>query len=601
MPQSRQIKYTGKDFPEFKEQLENLAKQYFPDQFSNFNEHSIEMMLLEMMAYTGDVISFNTDENFKQLFQKYAYEPEAIFRNARAVGYNPETVSVAVGEVQISQIVPAYLNNGEYVPDKDYAGIVGIGSRFTDFTGESKYTTIEDVNMKDYENSILEETDTNENPAYYRIFKTAKVRSGKKLQKEIAINDPQANLKLFVDDNVAYIDSVEDSEGNIWYQVDYLSEDTIFEAIKNENLGINFEQYTNTNPYVLKLRRASRRFTVEHNSKGECYLIFGQGKDVVSDDIQNLTIRDLLTTNQQATTDISNTFVVENFLNSDSYGLAPHNTTLIINYIVSDGNTENANANTVVSIERMNLSFSNNSNELIRNSFEVENLDPIVGGRFLNDPDYIKNMSSKSFLSQRRCVTDRDYIVRTLLMPPKFGNISKAFTERTDSDVRTLNLYVLSKNKLGNLENTTNLTKENLSNYLEKYRMISDGINIIDPYIINIGVDFKFTSVNGYSIEKAIRNVSQKIEEFFNVDNFEISQPIVIEQLKNKMSEADGVLTINSIEFVNKWKLDGGYSGVKYDVHINGSNYDNGILYPPADVGIFELKFPKRDIRGSQE
>jgi hypothetical protein len=610
---TRQIKYVNRDFPDLMQELTNYAKQYFPSTFSNFNDYSPEMMLMEQMAYVGDVLNFYLDDRFKELFIKYAEEPQSIFRDAKFLGYKPQTVSVSVGYVTFSQLVPAILGeDGFYIPDENFCAVINEGSTVSSITGTNIYTTTEKCDMTDYDEFVIVELDGNNTPTLIRIYKETKIRSGINKQKRFNLVNPVPNLRLFIDESVAFIESITDSEGNRWWEVDYLAQDTIFESIENLNINPEYDLYNEETPYLLRTRRASRRFIVDHLSDGSCYVQFGSGTDVVESSTKPLTTDDLLTTNEVASLATNNVFVVENYLRNDSYGLTPYGTTLTINYVTSLGERENTKINNISTIVNVNAIFKQSVTDDISNSFEVNNDRPVLGAGKLNSPERIRFEAPEAYQAQHRCVTNRDYIIRAKIMPSKFGKVEKVFVEKDYDYLRlrrlnddriankALNIYVLSKNKDGRLSYCNAVTKNNLKTYLSEFRMVTDTINILNPFIINIGVEFNYISQREFNHNEVFLNISKKIEEYFNIDNWEINQPIILEDLRYAMYEAEGVLAITNINFVNKVFIEDGYSGIAYNVDVNGSNFDNikGVLYPPADVGIFELKYPKLDIKG---
>ena len=137
--------------------------------------------------------------------------------------------------------------------------------------------------------------------------------------------------------------------------------------------------------------------------------------------------------------------------------------------------------------------------------------------------------------------------------------------------------------------------KQNLKTYLSRFRPITDVVNIKNGYIINIGVDYKIITKSNFSQEQVLGLVNERVTEFFNIDNWQINQPIVLSDLGYEISLVDGVASVTDIKIVNKYQTSEGYSGNGYDV--DGA-LKNGILYPSLDPSIFEVKFPLKDIRG---
>lgn len=611
MISNRQKKYTKRDYEDLKDELMNLSKQYFPNFFNDFSEYTMEAMLMEMVAYVGDNLNFYIDDRYKQQFIQHADDLESMYRISKSKGYKPQTVSIAYGEIQLSQNVPSKIENGVYVPDQDYMGLIRRGSVFSDVSKDNYYTVLEDSNMKNYDS--LEVVELNgSNPSVYRITKDITVRSGELKEKRLVVEDVEQYKTLSLDNNVAYIESVIDSDGNVWYEVDFLAQDTVFDDI-NLNIVTNDDFNTRQTPYLLIPRRVNRRFIVDHTYDGKCRLKFGSGIDTLDDELKSLSTDDLLTTNSLSQLQLSSTYSIENFLKNDSFGLVPYDTTLTVRYIKSLGEEENTNSNTVTNIVDLIADFPTQVGDPIIESFEVNNIEPIIGASFLNSLEKIRNESYEAFYSQKRCVTERDFILRAKLLPTKYGSFSKVFVEKDyvantsqnaesqrKKDFKSINIYVLSKDTQGNLINSSTYAKQNLKNYLRNYKMVSDSINILDAFVINIGVTFNFTPQPDNNSDLVLLKISERVESFFDVDNWELNQPIDIESLKMEMMKAEGVSSVSDINITNKYDQSLGYSPIKYDCEVGGSNYDRSrnILYPPKDVGVFELKFPEQDIEG---
>jgi len=598
----RDTSFIERDYEGLKNELLILAKKYFPSTFQEFSEYSIETMLMELIAYTGDITNFYIDDRFRQNFLQYATDLESIYRISKSRGYKPQTVSVAYGNVEFSQLTGAKLNvNMDHVPDEDDCAVIKSGAIISDVSKSATFTTLESCDFKNYDRYEVVER-TNNVPVKFRVYKKVKVRSGNVKTRQLDIGTPDKYPSFFIDNNVAFIIDISDSNGNHWYEVDFLSQDTIFEGIDIENHTEEYEQYKNQTPYILTTKKISRRFTTDHTTDGKCYIKFGSGVDGIDNKLRNLSSEDLLTTNDLSKITESETFSIENFLRSDSFGLIPTNTTLYVKYVKSNGNEENVSSNTITNIVHIIPTFSTAVSEEIRDSIEVNNDESILGGAFNNNIEKIRNESQEAFFTQKRCVTAKDYMIRSKMMPSKYGKISKVFVEKDHihSGSKGVNIYVLSEDINGNLVLANKATKQNLINYLKEFKMASDRITVLDPFIINIGVDFKFMASSGYDNDEVLLNISRRVEEFLHHDNFELNQPIIVSKLIQEMDKAEGVVSITDLNIVNKYNEGEGYSNVKYDTSINGENYDNNkrILYPALDVSIFELRYPLEDITG---
>lgn len=609
----RQIKYTNRDFDSIMGDIETYAKQYFPDYFNKFSseQYSVEKLISELIAYQSDVLNYYIDDRFSESYLQYALETESVYRNAKRLGYKPQSVSLAIGEVEFSQLVPSVLSgSGKYYPDTGSAYIIKENTRLTNTSGENRYFVTEQCNMKEYSSSSVELTGSSGEPTYHRIFKNTKVRSGNRKQKTISVGSAESYRNLFVDKNVAFIESIVDSEGNKWYEVDYLGQDFILDKVENDGTNLEFEEFSDSNPYILKIKKVPRRFTVDHKSNGDCHVMFGAGLDSINEELQNISAYDILDLNELADVNTTSNIIADNFSNSDSYGLSPYNTSLTITYIVSTGEEENVKANNITVINNLIANIPSGVDNIVSTSLQVNNNESVSGASFINNIEKIRQDASKAFRSQNRCVTDDDFMIRAKMMPNRYGNISKVFVQKDDGFERyissqneklpsnTINMYVLSKGSNGYLENSNMVTKNNLKTYIDQYRMAGVSVRIKDPYIVNFAIDFDYMVRRNYVKEEVLFNLFKVIENYFHFDKWEINQPIIVEDLKVKMFEVDGVASISNIKFTPKSDIDEGYSGVIYNMD-DEMDKEKGIIYPPKDIGIFELKYPKQNITGT--
>jgi hypothetical protein len=210
--------------------------------------------------------------------------------------------------------------------------------------------------------------------------------------------------------------------------------------------------------------------------------------------------------------------------------------------------------------------------------------------------------------TQLRTITNDDYIIRTLSLPSKFGLISKAFVSQdmgvsvnypTDllatQNPNALSLYVLSKNTTGNLTISNQALKQNLKTFLSEYRMLTDAVNIKDAFIINIGVNFDIVTLPNYNNDEVLSRCISFLINYFNVNNWQINQPIILKNLYVGLDQLDGVQTVQNINIINKTDISLGYSQYSYDIEAATLN---NVIYPSLDPMIFEVKYPFQDIQG---
>ena len=199
-------------------------------------------------------------------------------------------------------------------------------------------------------------------------------------------------------------------------------------------------------------------------------------------------------------------------------------------------------------------------------------------------------------------VTQQDYLVRALSMPSNLGVIAKAYAcpskigEYQAGELpAVLDLYVLSKNVLGQLRSASFALKQNLRTYLSEYRMINDSIKIKNAFIINIGVEFDVIVLPNYNNNEVLTKCINTLQDHFNIENWQINQPIMINQLYVMLDKVEGVQTVQNVIVKNLTGESLGYSEYAYDVP---GALINDVIYPSIDPMIFEVKYLKEDIKG---
>jgi hypothetical protein len=646
-PQGKDVKYLSKDFSTLKEDLINFAKTYFPNSYKDFSSSSPGMMFIELAAYVGDVASYYTDQAFKEGQILSASERKNIISLSRFLGYKVKPARSSTTEVELFQLCPAIQDStGNYIPDTDYTLSVREHAQFSN-TSNQLYLLEEPVDFSvDTKLSPREATvysrDSANLPTFFLLKKTAKVSSGKIVTRDFQVGALQPFLKLVLDeDNVLGILNVTDSDNNKWYEVDYLAQELILTEVPND---VSFEgtlaNFREDVPYILKYLRTPRRFITKVDDKNLTTLEFGAGSEGFSDEIVNLSSQSIgvgLTGVDKARIP----FDPSNFLKNESYGIAPSNTTITVTYIVGGGITSNCPSNDIRQV--VSVDFENSEDGLtpdesnllntVKNSFKVNNPDPSTGGKDSETESEIKQNAMANFPSQLRSVTRDDFLVRVYSMPSRYGSIAKAqvitnnslnvnvnklLTGTVDqnnvatvnddsidnyfrkitydsSNPFSINLYVLSYDSNKNLTPINEALSTNLIKYLGKFRMLTDGINIIDGYVINIGVEFSIIVYKGYNKKEVLKQCIDAVKTFFDIDFWNFSQPINISQLELEIAKIDGVQSISNVKITNKTINDGNYSSVEYDIE---AATRNKIIYPSLDPSCWEVKYPDVDIRG---
>jgi hypothetical protein len=396
-----------------------------------------------------------------------------------------------------------------------------------------------------------------------------------------------------------------------------------------------------TAPYILKLKKTSRRFTTYIDEKDKTILRFGAG---ISDNADEEIIPNpdsVGSTLPGSPSHLTKAFDPSNFLKTKAFGLAPSNTTLTVKYAHGGGISDNANANNITEVSSVSFDIADNllSATLVQNakdSLAVTNPNPATGGSAGQSIREVRESALAYYQAQQRAVTKEDYIVRVYSLPPKYGNIAKAFMVQDDQLNETvgiekqnslitaqdvgksvksisaripnplaMNLYTLGYNVNKNLAPLNQTVKQNLKTYLSQYRLATDAINIKDAYIINISVNFAILTKLGFNKNDVLLRCISTVKEFFDIDRWQIGQPIILTDIAYELSLIDGVASVVAptennpdklpIVVENKYKIQDGYSGNFYDIQ---SGMIESILYPALDPSIFEVKFPNSDIKG---
>ena len=629
----KEIRYLNKDFTSFKDNLIEFTKIYFPKEYNDFNESSPGMMFIEMASYVGDVLSYYIDNQFKESLLAFAEEKRTVYNMAQSLGYKPKLSSPATTDVDVFQTVPA-LSSGagaSYTtkPDLRYSMVIKSGMEIGSETGIT-FITQEDCNFKfsssydPLEISIYESSGNV--PTTYLLKKSIQASSGTIATEYFTFNAAEKYKRIaLANSNITEIISCTDSDGNDWYEVPFLAQDTVFEDMQNtEKNDDDLYQYADQAPYLLKLIKTSRRFTTFIREDGRTELRFGAGTSD-SPDEEIIPNPDTVGSALPGSPSYLNTaFDPSNFLKTKAYGQAPSNTQLTITYRYGGGISHNVNSNTVRNIQSINVTTDQSglTPSLVastRASIAVNNPIPATGGRDAESIVEVKNNTLAYFQAQQRAVTKEDYITRIYALPTKYGNVAKCYiVQDTQLDSKSganadsrvanplaLNLYTLGFDASKKLTNLNKAVKENIQTYLTQFRMVTDAVNIQNAYVINIGVKFNLLTKAGYNKDEVVLRAIQKVKDFFDIDKWQIGQPIVIADLAYQISLTDGVSAVVAPEennsdglpilIENKFLESGGYSGNLYDIK---SATQDGVIYPSLDPSIFELKFPNVDVEG---
>lgn len=637
-PPSKDIRYIGRDFDSIKQGLIDFVKTYYPNTYNDFNEASPGMMFLELVSYVGDTLNYYIDSQLKESLILQATEKKNVLAIAAAMGYKPKVSVAASVDLDVFQLMPASSSGTTQVPDTRYALRINPGMRVKTTIDPLIPTVLEDPSVNFYIQDIVDfSIDTTDDPVIYTPYtvdpntgteyflakKKARAISAAPFTTTEVVGPATKFFKFKIPFDTSNsentpdfigIDSIIDSDGNTWTEVPYLAQDTIFEQITNTSFNDpDASVYSDEIPYLLKLKKIPRRFVTRLLDDG-IEVQFGAGIST-SQDNELLPTPDNIGVNLPTGKPDIDVAIDPNAPGiTKAYGLAPSNTTLTITYLRGGGIRSNVGSGTLTTINGVDtntLNFPLNTpilNTTILNSIAVNNQYAAAGGRSQETLEEIRQNALKQLTSQNRAVTRDDYIIRTLSLPPRFGSVSKVFitpdeqnnlltseTQDTVANPLAMNLYVLGYNSQKELTQCNLAVKENLKTYISHYRMLTDSINIRNAFVVNIQVNFDIIPLRDKNANEVLLKCIDAVKDFFNIDRWQINQPIVLSDIYNVLLAQVGVQTVTRVNILNLSDEVLGYSNIYYGIN---EATRNGIIYPSLDPMIFEVKYKDNDIKG---
>ena len=655
---TKNLNYVGKDFSTLKQNLVDFTKTYFPDTYSDFNEASPGMVFIEQAAAIGDVLSFYQDAQLKESMLAYATERKNVVSLAQSMGYKPKITSPAVTTMTVYQLIPSIGTGINNRPDNSYYLKIKDGMEVLSTTNSNIiFRTVDSVdfeNPTDREIDVYERNTATGEPTLYLITKKVKAISATQKETSVTLSDSTDYPSVTINDtNIIEISSLMEGS-NKYYEVPYLAQESIFVEKPNTESNSELSTYSSTVPYILEVQKVPRRFSVKVNSDNTIDLQFGAGKSITGDETLLPNTKNVGLGLANSINRLNQGIDPSNFLKTNTLGVAPANKTLTIKYLVGGGVESNVNQGDLTTIRKIEfeedlLSVADlNLYSTMKQSVAVENLEAAVGGRGPESIEEIRQNALAMFGSQNRAVTKQDYVVRAISMPERYGSVAKVyvsqdgeidnnspssilanpntlaeFTNLVDSlknsnkaDIQkelvkflankktslnevnnpfAINMYVLGYDGNKKLTTLNQAVKQNLKTYLGEYRMMTDAVNIIDGYIVNIGVDFEIICYSNYNKREVLTNCLTQLQSYFEIDNWTFNKPINISEIELILANVEGVMSVPSVKIGNLCREDGSYSANDYNID---EATKGKIVYPSLDPCIFEVKYPNKDIKG---
>lgn len=602
LKKKKRVSYLNKDFDGFRSDLLEYARTFFPDQIQDFSEASMGGMFLDMAAYVGDVMSFYLDHQFQELNIETAVERKNIERHLRSAGVESTGASPAVVEVTFFLTVPAVYSDGEYIPDRSACPVIRRNTSVIS-TGGITFNLVNDIDfseLDEFDEFVakyrIKNTSTAGNPSYFELSRKGLCVSGKIGEKETKIGDsfvPFRKITLSAP-NVTEILSVIDSEGNRYYEVGALTQDTVFRSVINGDLNDS-----KMVPSTLEVVPAPYRYIKRRNlNTGKTQIQFGSGlADSLDDDIipdpSSLSI-------PLYGKKVFSRFSIDpnSLLKTKTMGVSPVNTTVKVTYRHGGGLTHNVGAKSLRSIGNLSIKFPHNPDPRVaarvRGSIVTTNLEAASGGAPAPTINELKRSVTSYRNSQSRIVSKQDLLARIYTMPSEFGRVFRAGLGENPNNPLAGIVYIISQDRSKKLTVAPDALKENLVKYLNEYRLVSDAVDILDASVVNLKVVVEILTDSSQNPDTISNVVNTKIKKFFDIKNFQIDQPIVKSELMNLVGSVEGVMSVVDLKVLN---VSGEIAGRKYSSVSHNINLSTikGIIFPPKG-GIFEMRHPSEDI-----
>tara|TARA_R110001583_G_scaffold31600_1_gene107887 strand:+ start:47747 stop:49597 length:1851 start_codon:yes stop_codon:yes gene_type:complete len=598
-----QRSYLNRDFESFRAQLVDYGRAFFPDKVSDFSPTGFAGMFVEMAAHVGDTMSYYLDHQFKELDLQTAIEPKNVERMIRSAGVKITGASPATVEVDFYFKIAASTSNTNE-PDSTLLPVVQIGTIAQSSSGIS-FSLIDDIDFSERNELgeliatfVVMQSSASGTPQFYSVKRSGICISA--VETTEAFNIPNS-LKPFrtltlSSPNVSEIISVRDREGNEYYEVESLTQDTVYKRVINtsaDSLDVpeNIELIPAPYRFISNASQITKKTTVR----------FGGGSaKSTDDDIMPDPAELSIPVYGKRTTVTSFAIDPNKLLLTSTLGISPKDTVIKIKYRSGGGISHNVSAGSIRTVGVLVAKFQETTRAgdiaTIRGSIEANNINDASGGEVAPTLDELRGIARSFKNSQNRIVTKQDLIARIYTMPSKFGRVYRLGISENEDNPLTSVISILSRDRFGKLIISPDSLKENLRKYLNEYRLISDAIDIVSAKVINIAINYGITSEGTSNIRTVIQAVNKNLRQYFKIENFQIGQPIFITDVINIIINTSGVVSLVDINITNR-TLE--YNGREYSVNSLAidANTHRGVIIADSS-SIFEIKYPGDDITG---
>jgi hypothetical protein len=614
----------------------------------DFNDSSVGAWFIDLVSAVGDDLSYHTDRMFQETNINSANLKSTLLNLARSNGVKVPGPKASMCEIEISCVLPAVDSTNISSPDWNYAPILQKTSIVA--AGSNNFELSEDVNFGEQFNSdgysnrkIIPSRDGNGNVTGYTVTKSTIVVNGStKVYKKVLYSSdikpfmeivlPEVNVMnvesvIFKETSDIttspkiyeyYIDSEEFRLSNDavmtyrYFEVDSLVDQYRFGMVGSFQEGTMkvisdiysphlYDDYTETKLdgsgneirrttryYRGKWKPLTQKFITEFTDNGYIKLIFGAGNGygVVPD-------------GQTPYAD----YMASNLMNNDMLGVLPkEGWTMYVLYRVGGGISSNIGPGAINTIALANVDWggqTGNTSGALRgdviSSLAVTNISTALAGKDAPSNEEIKYLIKYNASSQNRAVTVKDYKIKLMQMPPKFGAPFRNTVIESNNKIEMSLLGLDSTGKLDSLLPQTLV--ENIMEYMSNYKQINDYIEIRSGRIYNIGVELELFIDKNYNVADVIQNVINTVYAYFSVDDHDMGDDIFIGDLEKEITLTDGVLSLIDLRIHKIWN--GAYSPDKCPLpeRVRSSSCDdfNDTSFTIDDAELAEIDLDKVD------
>ena len=621
--QIRERKYLNKDFDAFRNDLEEYARIFFPNKIQDFSPNGFGGLLLELASYIGDVQSFYLDHQFGELNPETAVETQNLEKLLREAGVLIQGAAPAIVNVTFFVSIPVVNLGVSSTPDRTALPVIKAGTIVTANNGIN-FQLLDDIDFtitqsngtpgvsyvdsngvtKNTINYVIGDRDSSGRILNYIYSSSGNCLSSATVTENFTVNGFEPFKKCSLQNrDVTDIISVVDSNGNNYYEVDFLTQDTVFKSVKNRNsvsTSPTSQQYIDANLEILPA--PYRFYRTTSLSTRQTSLIFGGGSG------ENLDTNLIPDPSQVAIPlygkkTFSRFSIDPNYLlKTSTLGTIAPNVTLTVTYRAGGGANHNISARSISQVSTLIMEFPNNPTaavaSVVRNSIDADNYSSASGGADAPSIETLRLQVPSARNAQSRIVSKEDLLARVYSMPANFGRVYRASIRNNPNNSNSALLYLLCQNANNELIIAPDLLKKNLAVYLNQFRMISDAIDIMDGRVINIQISYQVNIDPTYNRQLILQTIQAKLYQYFDTANFQMDQPLFIDDIRNIIYNNLGVLAVREPVITNLHGTVGDrvYSNEVYDINSNSIN--NTILIPPPG-GMFEIKYKSQDIIGT--